>query len=61
MKVKGICFIIWMIISFIFVFSIVGLLMFIPKDSFGHEENIPSTWYTIGLKLLNSIIDNKAQ
>lgn len=54
--VRGLCLIIWMIISLIFVCSVVGLLMFIPKDIWGAHENTPSTWYSIGTKLLNSLI-----
>ena len=54
---KEFCLIIWMLISLIFVFSIIGLIMFIPKDNWENIENVPSTWYSIGLKLLNSIIE----
>ena len=54
---KEFCLILWMLISLIFVFSIIGLVMFIPKDSWKNIENAPSTWYSIGLKLLNSIIE----
>lgn len=55
--VRGLCLIIWMMISLIFVCSIIGLSMFIPKDTVGVPENIPSTWYSIGTKLLNSLIN----
>lgn len=54
---KEFCLIIWMLISLIFVFSIIGLIMFIPKDKWENIENVPSTWSSIGLKLLNSIIE----
>lgn len=54
---KELCLIIWMLISLIFVFSIVGLVMFIPKDNWENEENTPSTWYFIGKKLLNSVTE----
>lgn len=54
---KGVCLIIWMLISLAFVYSIVGLVMFIPKDCWEHSENTGSTWYSIGKKLLNSIIE----
>lgn len=55
---KELCLIVWMIISLLFVCSIVGLVMFIPKDSYQNYENTPSTWCTIGKSLLNSIINN---
>lgn len=53
---KAICLIVWMLISLIFVISIIGLFMFVPKDNWENRENTPSTWYSIGKKLLNSII-----
>ena len=56
-NMKEFCLIIWMLISLIFVFSIVGLIMFIPKDQWENKDNTPSTWYSIGIKLLNSIIE----
>lgn len=57
---KGLCLIIWMLISLLLVCSIIGLLLFIPKDSWENHENTPSTWCTIGKKLLDSVInDNK--
>ena len=54
---KYICLIIWMIISLIFVLSIVGLVMFIPKDTWQGMECIPSTWNSIGKKLIDSVIN----
>ena len=48
-------------IVLIFVFSIVGLIMFIPKDQWENKDNTPSTWYSIGIKLLNSIIERKTK
>ena len=56
---KEVCLIIWMIISLIFVFSIIGLVMFVPKDHWELKENNPSTWNSIGIKLLNNIIEKK--
>lgn len=53
---KEVCFIIWMLISLIFVCSIVGLVMFISKDDYAHADNTPSTWNSIGINLLNNII-----
>ena len=49
-------FILWMLISLIFCFSIIGLVMFWPKDTWLDHESTPSTWMTIGLDLKNSII-----
>jgi hypothetical protein len=54
---KALCLIIWMLISLLFVCSIIGLVMFIPKDSWERQENTPSTWYSIGKKLLNSVVE----
>ena len=54
---KALCLIIWMIISLLFVCSIIGLVMFIPKDNWENQENTPSTWYSIGKKLLNSVVE----
>ena len=48
--------IVWMLLTLVLAFSIVGLLLFIPKDSWDNDENVPSTWMTIGRKLLTSII-----
>ena len=53
---KAFCLVIWMIVSLLFVCSIIGLVMFIPKDQWEHRENTPSTWNTIGLGLFNSLI-----
>ncbi len=54
---KALCLIIWMIISLLFVCSIIGLVMFIPKDRWKNHENTPSTWHFIGKKLVNSVIE----
>lgn len=54
---KALCLIIWMIISLLFVCSIIGLVMFIPKDTWERRENTPSTWCSIGIKLLNSVVE----
>jgi type IV secretory pathway protease TraF len=55
---KTLCFIIWMLISVLFVFSLIGLVMFIPKDSWQNQDSTPSTWYSIGMKLLNSSLED---
>jgi hypothetical protein len=54
---KGICLIVWMLISLVFTVSIVGLLMFVPKDTWQNAVNTPSTWYLIGIELLDSVIN----
>lgn len=53
---KTICLIFWMLISLLLVFSIIGLILFIPKDRWEKQENTPSTWCYIGRKLLDSVI-----
>lgn len=56
---KQIIFIIWLILTIVLTFSIVGLVLFVPKDKFEEGESIPSTWMTIGKALLKSIIETK--
>jgi hypothetical protein len=53
---KAVCLIFWMIISLILVCSVIGLVLFIPKDIWENHENTPSTWSTIGRKLLDAVI-----
>ncbi len=53
---KGICLIIWMVFTLILTFSIIGLILFFPKDRYVDIENKPSTWMSIGIKLLDSVI-----
>lgn len=53
---KIVALIAWMLISLALVCSVIGLLLFIPKDMKSYEDNTPSTWNTIGLKLLESVI-----
>lgn len=50
--------ILWMIFTIILVFSIVGMVLFVPKDTYQNHENTPSTWMTIGRKLLDSVINS---
>ena len=54
---KGICLIFWMLISLLLVCSIIGLVLFVPKDQWQNKENTPSTWAHIGRKLLDSVIE----
>lgn len=53
---KGICLMLWMIFTLILVFSIIGLVLFIPKDIYSYAESTPSTWMHIGRRLLESVI-----
>lgn len=50
-------FTIWMILTTILVLSIIGLILFIPKDIYEKGENTPSSWMSIGKQLLNNIIN----
>ena len=54
---KATCLIVWMIISLILVCSVIGLILFIPKDQYANIDNTPSTWATIGRKLLNAVVE----
>ena len=54
---KGLCLIVWMLISLLFVLSIVGLIMFIPKDHWQNHPNEPSTWAKIGRDLLKAVVN----
>lgn len=51
---KEFCLVLWMLMTLILTFSLVGLVLFIPKD--GSNE---STWMEMGLKLLNAVINTK--
>jgi len=53
---KALCLIIWMILTLSLVFSVIGMLLFVPKDTWSNAENVPSTWMTIGKSLLRSVI-----
>jgi hypothetical protein len=45
----------WMLFSIILACSVVGLVLFIPKDTWQNQENTPSTWMQIGRTLLSKI------
>lgn len=53
---KAVALIVWMLLTVLLAFSIVGLILFVPKDSYQNAPNVPSTWMTIGIKLLDSVI-----
>lgn len=55
---KGICLIMWMLLSLVLVCSVIGLLLFVPKDQWQDAPNEPSTWATVGRKLLDAVIAN---
>ena len=46
--------IIWMLLTFVLVVSVIGLLIFIPKES-GDK----STWMQIGYDLIKSIVNDR--
>ena len=54
---KHVIFIIWMLLSVVLCISVIGLILFIPKDTYQNADSNPSTWCTIGRKLVNDIID----
>lgn len=45
--------ILWMFMTLILTFSLVGLILFIPRDGYN-----TSTWMNMGDKLLDAIIKN---
>ena len=51
---KEVIFILWLFMTLILTFSLVGLVLFVPRD--GHDN---STWMEIGHKLLDAVINNK--
>jgi len=59
---KGLCLIIWMLITLILTFSIIGMVLFIGKHvsyDVGKPEIYKSTWMEIGMGLFNSVISEK--
>lgn len=52
-------FIIWLILSVVLCLSVIGLLLFIPKDTYYNADSKPSTWCHIGRELLKNILDSK--
>jgi hypothetical protein len=53
LSILAFLFILWILVSILFVISIVGLLLFIPKEN---HNDYPSSWVKIGLDLKDSII-----
>ncbi len=56
---KCIALIFWMILTVILTCTIVGMILFIPKDRYRGYPDIPSSWMFIGRGLLSSIIKVK--
>ena len=53
---KGLCLIIWMILTLVLVASVIGLLLIMPeKYEVGAQK--PSSWMQMGMKLLDSVIE----
>jgi hypothetical protein len=55
---KALALIVWMLLTFLLTLSIIGIVLFIPKDTYQNAENVPSTWMTIGRKLIDSVFNN---
>jgi hypothetical protein len=49
----------WMIMTLILAFSLVGLILFIPKDTYTTGPSGPSTWMHVGRSLLDAVVNNK--
>ncbi len=45
-----------MLLTLVLAFSVVGLILFIPKDSKNFEDSSPSTWMMIGRTLLENVV-----
>lgn len=56
MKTKACLFVLWASITLILVFSIIGMVLFIPRTGYDDKFLRCSTWMNIGQKLLDSII-----
>jgi hypothetical protein len=57
---KAICLILWMLLTLVLTFSLVGMLLFIPigGDYLKEAKEVRlSTWMAIGIRLLDSVID----
>jgi hypothetical protein len=54
---KELALIIWMLLTCFLALSVIGLVLFIPIDTWQNAESTPSSWMQIGRKLLNKIIE----
>ena len=62
MKAKTICLIIWMILTIILTFSVIGMLLFINQTIHydkGEPDIHKSTWMQIGSDLLDAVLDSE--
>ena len=50
-----ILFIIWMIFTLILAFSVIGMVLFLPKDTYQNAPAVRSTWMQLGIYLFNEI------
>jgi hypothetical protein len=56
---KGLCLIIWMLLTLLLTFSVVGMLLFIGTTTHferGKPDIVKSSWMEIGVKLLDAVI-----
>lgn len=60
---KTLCLIVWMLLTLILAFSLVGMFL-LTNQTIHYKEHAPdihrSTWMEIGIRLLDSIIENKS-
>jgi hypothetical protein len=56
---KAIALIFWMIFTLILVCSVIGMFLFIPMRQYGDREYYCSSWMFIGIKLLDSVTNEK--
>ena len=54
---KVICLIIWMMFTLILTVSVIGMLLFISTHYMEGKPD-PSTWMSIGIKLVDNIINS---
>lgn len=57
---KELCLIVWILASLVLVFSVIGMLLFIPKvDSYTHGASTVqrSGWVEIGVTLMKKIVE----
>jgi hypothetical protein len=50
--------IVWMLLTILLTFSVVGMLLFIPKDGYSNSPDEPSTWMHVGRELLDKVTSN---
>jgi len=50
---------IWLLLTVVLALTLVGMVLFIPKDQYTNAPNTPSTWMTLGRTLLDAVIYKK--